>query len=217
MFQPLVHSRGGGASCGSPAGAFAFDHASRIAISCAVSDGSFAKCPMAAIGEPRRHFPACGDEGDRASFGLRFFVGHQRERADFAGPVAALAVLLKNRQHIAIESRARFQIDSRPRHAEFGDRSEMRWRRRTARIEYLNAVAWHEHRRISYAFERLGCKRERTIAIASRIGGSRLRGRLRSLESGRGRNRRTSFRRSCRDAHRVERRQRLPTNRAGPR
>ena len=194
MFQPFVHSRGGGASCGSPAGAFAFDHASRIAISCGVSEGSLAKCPMAAVGEPRRHFPVRGDERNRAGFGLRFFVGHQWQRADFAWPVAALAVLLKNRQHIAIESRGAFRlIRCRDMLSSMAD--QKCGGGAGSKNEYLNAVAWHEHRRISYAFERLGCKRERTIAMALRIEGSRLRGRLRSLESGRGRNRRTSCQR----------------------
>ena len=42
------------------------------------------KMPDGAIGKPRRHFPACGDERDRASFSLRVFIGHQWQRADFA-------------------------------------------------------------------------------------------------------------------------------------
>ena len=46
IFQPVVQTRGAGASCGSPAGAFAFDQAASVAISSVVSDGSFAKCPM---------------------------------------------------------------------------------------------------------------------------------------------------------------------------
>src|SRR5579862_98567 len=169
--------------------------------------------PDSRVGEPRRHFSPCCDEGDRASFSLRFFIGDQSQRAYFARAVAALAMLLKNRQHIAIESwRALRLIRGRDMLSSVAD--EKCGGGADGKNQYMNAVAWHEHSRISYAFERLGCKRERTIAMASRIGGSKSRGRLRSLGSERDRNRRTSFQKSCRDARRVGRKRRPPTNRA---
>ncbi len=169
-----------------------------------------------AIGEPRRHFPACGDERDRTSFGLRVFVGHQRQRADFTGAVAALAVVLKDRQHIAIERGRAFGL------IRCGDmRSSVPYCERrggeNCEDQNLKVAAGYEHRRISYAFGRLGCKGEGILASASRIGDSVWRGKSRSLESGRDRTRRPSFRRSYRDAHRAGRRQRRRTNRAGPR
>src|ERR1700758_4117651 len=158
--------------------------------------------PDSRVGEPRRHFSPCCDEGDRASFGPRFLVGHQRERTDFTWAMAALAVLLKNRQHIAIESWRAFRL-IRGRDMLSSVADEKCGGGADGKNQYMNAVAWHEHSRISYAFERLGCKRERTIAMASRIGGSKSRGRLRSLGSERDRNRRTSFQKSCRDARRA--------------
>ena len=55
------------------------------------------------IGKPRRHFAFGGGIGDGASEGARLRVGHQWHGADFAGAVAALAVLLQDRENVAIE------------------------------------------------------------------------------------------------------------------
>ena len=46
IIQPLAHSRGGGASCRSPAKAFESAQETRVAISAGLSEGSFEKCPM---------------------------------------------------------------------------------------------------------------------------------------------------------------------------
>src|ERR1700691_2264409 len=45
IFQPSLHLGGGGASCGSPAGAPDFSQAAMVAICSSVSDVSLAKCP----------------------------------------------------------------------------------------------------------------------------------------------------------------------------
>ena len=61
------------------------------------------------IGKPRRHFAFGGGIGDGAREGARLSVGHQWHGADFAGAVAALAVLLKDRENVAIKRGRRDQ------------------------------------------------------------------------------------------------------------
>ncbi len=104
MFQPSAHWRGGGASSGFPAGAPAVAHDVSVWISCGVNEGSFEKLPNARIGEPRRHFFVARRNRDGAREWPRLLVRDERHRRDFAGPVAALAMLLQNRQHVAIEN-----------------------------------------------------------------------------------------------------------------
>ncbi len=55
------------------------------------------------IGKPRRHFAFGGGIGDGAGERAGLGVGHQLHRADFAGAVAALAMLLEDGQDVAIE------------------------------------------------------------------------------------------------------------------
>ena len=56
------------------------------------------------IGEPRRHFPVAHCGGNCLRFGTRVVKRDERERRDFAGAMAALAMLLQDRQHVAVES-----------------------------------------------------------------------------------------------------------------
>ena len=73
------------------------------------------KMPVSWIGEPRRHHlhfdRMCHGIGPRSSL----FVGDQRHRRNFTRTMAALAVLLKNGQHILIKSGGRCSSRSAPR------------------------------------------------------------------------------------------------------
>ena len=55
------------------------------------------------IGEPRRHSALAHGIGDSMRHRLNLLVRHERHRADFTGSMTTLAVLLQNRQYIAIK------------------------------------------------------------------------------------------------------------------
>ena len=57
----------------------------------------------ARIRKPRRHRALTHSVRDRFRERLHVFVGDKRHRANFAGAVAALAVLLQNRQDVSVE------------------------------------------------------------------------------------------------------------------
>ena len=60
--------------------------------------------PESRIGKPRRHHSALDRLGDGGRPGPRLLVGHQRHRRDFARPVTALAMLLKQGKNVLVES-----------------------------------------------------------------------------------------------------------------
>jgi len=59
--------------------------------------------PTTRIGKPRRHLFRSNFVGNIACLKPNLLVGDQRHRPDLAQPMAALAVILKDGQHVAIE------------------------------------------------------------------------------------------------------------------
>jgi len=55
------------------------------------------------VGKPRRHGFVGYGRGDGAGEGLRLRVGDERHRSDLAGAMADLAVVLEDREDVAIK------------------------------------------------------------------------------------------------------------------
>ena len=107
MFHPSAHFLGAGASCASPA---APPHQPRRQSS------------QSAAGSRKHRWQKCPYRGSANHGGIifistacaigrrprpRLLVGHQRHRRNFARPMATLAVILQDGQHIFIEGRRR--------------------------------------------------------------------------------------------------------------
>src|SRR6185312_10365486 len=77
----------------------------------------------ARVREPGGHGPCAGRLGDGGGVAARVSVGDERKGRDLAGPMAGLAMLLQNRQHVAVERR-RLRRCRRPSHRRGGQRGQ---------------------------------------------------------------------------------------------
>ena len=70
--------------------------------------------PAAWVGEPRRHLARHNSRPNRFGPGAHLRVGYERHRCGFTGPMALLAVGLKDGQNVAVKGRGRVRDKCKP-------------------------------------------------------------------------------------------------------
>ena len=103
--QPSGNVGAGGRSAGSPFGRAAVRPRDQRRAVGVAQQPLIVERPRRRVGVPRRHVPVADFVADRLRPGPRILVGQQRHRRDFAGPVAARAVLEDDRRDVLAERR----------------------------------------------------------------------------------------------------------------
>lgn len=82
------------------------------------------KMSAARIGKPRRHLLRADFVGNVACLKPYLFVSNQRHRTDLSEPMASLAMILKDGQHVAVERRRAMRVVFRQLSGGEGNRQE---------------------------------------------------------------------------------------------